>query len=435
MRIHGVTTFEILLGAGTVWALVACGTSDRSTRSNGAAAPTAGAGSVGATNDGGGSGNGGGGSNGGGGPSMASGSGPVATGGGPDPFESEGTLGEWQDVTPEGLSLDQQNPGNGDNYGVQDVLADPLRPAELYAFVCYQGVWRSRDYGVTWEHVYEGEKWGKPWGTAIQPALGRDASKAPVLYVAASNIAGILKSVDFGETWSTYETPKEVQDGHGTPYSVDIDPYDVEHILIAFHESPDVAESTDGGQHWKLIKTPDGNGGTSFYPFFINTGSAETTRNTWFAVPQEVTTGTTVRTENGGSSFTDLDQFQHHHGSAQVVDLGAGVIYLAAKNPDGIHKSTDYGKTWNLLSDVSSGVIAAGKSHLYTSVGLGWGKQTEPLDPTLFVARRDDEANWTAMPAPTMVDGAKRLAVTRDASHEIVVGGNWHAGIWRFKQP
>ena len=36
---------------------------------------------------------------------------------------------------------------------------------------------------------------------------------------------------------------------------------------------------------------------------------------------------------------------------------------------------------------------------------------------------------------PAIVDGAKRIAVTHDAAHSILVGGMWHAGIWRYIEP
>jgi len=49
-----------------------------------------------------------------------------------------GTLGTCTDVTPAGIDLDGAA-FDGDNFGVQDVLADPARPSDLYAFTCHQG--------------------------------------------------------------------------------------------------------------------------------------------------------------------------------------------------------------------------------------------------------------------------------------------------------
>jgi hypothetical protein len=34
-----------------------------------------------------------------------------------------------------------------------------------------------------------------------------------------------------------------------------------------------------------------------------------------------------------------------------------------------------------------------------------------------------------------MIDGWKRLSVTFDGKHHILVGGFWLAGIWRYVEP
>src|SRR6185436_21168017 len=101
---------------------------------------------------------GGGGSTGSGGSNTGGGAGGASGGAGGVPGTSAGTPGVWQDVTPAGINLAPGASGGGfpDNYGVQDIVADPVRPADLYAFVCYQGVWRSTDYGVTWQQANPG---------------------------------------------------------------------------------------------------------------------------------------------------------------------------------------------------------------------------------------------------------------------------------------
>ncbi len=148
-------------------------------------------------------------------PAGAAGSG--AAGGAGTPFVgpdggSGGKVGVWENVTPATVSLDQKTPGGGDNYGVQDVLADPVRPSDLYAFICYQGVWRSTDFGMTWKQVNAGADWGKPWGTAIDPNLAREPATAPALYAGVSNAIGFLKSLDFGVTWSITKLPASFGD-------------------------------------------------------------------------------------------------------------------------------------------------------------------------------------------------------------------------------
>jgi hypothetical protein len=348
-----------------------------------------------------------------------------------------GMPGIWENVTPAGVSLDQQNPGNGDNFGVQDVLADPARPNELYAFICYQGVWRSTDFGTTWKQVNPGGDWSKPWGTAIDPNPNRDPSTPPTIYAGVSNPIGFLKSVDFGVTWTAQLLPAAFGDfRYQQIYSVDVDPYDKNHVIVAFHEAPDMAESTDGGKTWRKVPTPPEDGGSSYYPFFLNTGSADTTRTTWLSIPQQNGSARALRTTDSGAHFTKLGQFQHHHGSAQIFDAGGGTVYVAAMEPSGIFKSTDFGQTWNSISAISDGVVTASRNYFYTAVGLGWGAVGAPVDPHVAHAPRGNDGQWSAMQVPAgMVDGAKRIAVTHDDGRDIVVAGAWHAGIWRYIEP
>jgi hypothetical protein len=168
----------------------------------------------------------------------------------------------------------------------------------------------------------------------------------------------------------------------------------------------------------------------------VNTGNADTTRTTWFTLPQQNGTARALRTTDGGATWTKLGKFQHHHGSAQLYDAGAGNIYLAAMEPSGIHKSIDFGQTWTTISTISDGVITASRDYLYTSVGFGWGTAADPLDPRLGSAPLGNDEQWSSMTVPAgMVDGAKRIAVTHDDKHDILVSGSWHAGIWRYVEP
>ena len=381
---------------------------------------------------------GGGGSTGSGGSNTGGGAGGASGGAGGVPGTSAGTPGVWQDVTPAGINLAPGASGGGfpDNYGVQDIVADPVRPADLYAFVCYQGVWRSTDYGLTWQQANPGANWQKPWAAAIDPSKSRDPQRAPALYAGNSAAIGFLASTDWGVTWTARRLPDSFGNyAYQQVYSIDVDPYDSNHLIIGFHEAPDMAESTDGGMTWKKITGADADA-QSYCPYFLDTGSAATTRRTWLVVPQINTSARAVRTVDGGATWMKLNQFQHYHGSSQIFDAGKGVVYMGAVNPNGLWKSTDLGATWTKVATGSAGVVTASARYLYSNVGLGWGSPGAPLDPELMSARRDADTSWTKTPAPSgMVDGSKRMAVTHDGAHAIVVAGNWHAGIWRYVEP
>jgi hypothetical protein len=89
------------------------------------------------------------------------------------PGGSGGAVDQWANVTSAAIILD----GANNNFRVQDVLADPVRPSDLYA-VCFQGVWKSTDFRQKWSQINSGQNGalidsGKPWGEAIDPNLSR----------------------------------------------------------------------------------------------------------------------------------------------------------------------------------------------------------------------------------------------------------------------
>jgi hypothetical protein len=343
--------------------------------------------------------------------------------------------GEWVNVTPSDISLDANNPPN--NYAVQDVVVDPARPSDLYAFVCYQGVWRSQDFGQTWKKVSEKSsvlETGRPWSAGVDTNAARDPNTAPALYTfnGYGSVGGFFRSNDFGVHWQRFALPEATgQDG----YSVNVDPYDGKHLLVGFHEAPGLVESTDGGETWKGIQVP-AQSGSSIYAYFIDTGDAATTRKTWIVVAQANAQGNgTSRTEDGGATWTKVDGIEHGHGTSQTYQPKAGTIYLPGvygHEGNGIYRSRDFGKTWHVVNTTANTTVIGTPSYLYSNTAQGW----DPGYALQMRASVSDDATWKATTdPPTMTDGSKRLVTTFDGTHYIVVGGNWHAGIWRYVEP
>ena len=353
---------------------------------------------------------------------------------------SGGVVGEWSDVTPAGISLRNAD-FNNDNYGAQDVLVDPARPSDLYAFFCHQGVFKSADYGLTWKKVNTGENGsaidsGKPWGSAIDTDRCRDSNTPPTLYATGSQ-GSFWRSTDGGVNWKSFPLPEDGKPRPQDGYNVDVDPYDGRHLILGFHEESGLAESTDGGESWRSIALDGGmRSGVSWYAFFIDTGDPKTTRSTWLMIAQ-ATGGNdgTWRTGDGGATWKRVESNEHGHGQAQIFQSG-GVVYMAGVYGTmgwGVYRSTDFAATWTHVgsSGGQNGVYGTGKYVYAQSGGANAGGVDQSLSER---APLPDGTSWSTWAVP-VGNGPKHAAVTYDGAHYIVVTGNWLSGLWRYVEP
>jgi photosystem II stability/assembly factor-like uncharacterized protein len=359
--------------------------------------------------------------------------GSVATGGAAGaPPPATGTPGVWENVTPAGLALGWDAAAGG---VAHHVLVDPARPTDAYALTSdNQGVWKSTDYGAAWTRVDTSPQLkGSQRASAIDSNRSRDPSTPPTLWtVNYGDGDNVWKSTDGGVSWRKIALPAvaEFSPYDRDPYSFAVDPYDGTHLLMGFHGTRELAESTDAGETWTVITTPSGFG-SSVYPFFIDTGSSSTTRKTWL-------TQAMWRTTDGGASWTQVSTLEHVHGNGQIFDAGSGVIYAAGVGgPEGhgIYRSADYGATWKRVNDgtIQNGLYA---SATYIYADYGWatgGGQSQKLQR----APRNPGTSWSNYAATPsgMVNGSNHAAVAFDGTHYILITGNWTAGIWRYVEP
>jgi len=339
--------------------------------------------------------------------------------------------GVWENVTPAGINLSPNYPSTANGYGVQDVLADPIHPGTFYAFVCYQGCWKSTDWGTSWVQVDTDNKLegGRPWGEAIAP----DGS-----YMLACNgyntagDGGAWKSTNGGVTWTSYAIPDP--DGYNDPYNFDIDKSNAQHALASMHGSAIIWESQDGGQTWANRGSP---AGSSPYIFFL-------TSTTWLAVPGWDDTTRTMRTTDSGTTWTAVSPtalyngnlpMEHFHGNEQIAIDPSGIIYVPSET--GIYRSTDGGASFTQVNGNGTSSVFATATTLYAE--YAWALNSSPVTPNPLTSPLTNGTSWTAMPTPpaAMTNGAKRAAVAYNAAtaNYVIVSGNWTAGIWRYTEP
>ena len=142
----------------------------------------------------------------------------------------------------------------------------PSQPNVFYIGVVNGGVWKSTDYGRTWDPIFDREGTGSIGAIAVAP------SDPNIVYVGSgeglqrpdlSTGNGIYKSTDAGRTW----THLGLRDGQQIPQII-VDPRDPNRLFVAVLGHPygpnaerGIFRSTDGGQTFEKVLYRDENVG------------------------------------------------------------------------------------------------------------------------------------------------------------------------------
>lgn len=338
-----------------------------------------------------------------------------------------GTSGVWTNVSNGSWDLDSTHNSN-DNAGVQDILADPVTAGVFYTFLCYQGCWKSIDYGLTWakQSTAGGPlDFGKPWGQDIAPdgsymlaTNGNSAEGTP------QGHACVFKSTDHGVTWS-----RSADVGHD-PYNVNICPSDQTQALVGSHNDDAVLMSTDSGATWSLAISGM-TGGTGGYVQYLQDA------NHAIYIGQD-TDDVYLLTKSGtwsSAAIATLTNAGHGHGAYQGYrDPTSGRYYHPAGSntgEDGIWTSDDNAATFTQRYSASGeSAIAATPLTLYAMFSFPNGNAG--ANPRFTTATRSGGTSWATNTSPGMSNGAKRFAVGTDGARWVILAGCWNAGLWRY---
>ncbi len=262
----------------------------------------------------------------------------------------------------------------------------PSQPNVFYMAQVNGGVWKSDDYGRTWNPIFDNESTQSIGAIAVAP------SDPNIVYVSSGEGLhrpdlsvgnGIYKSTDAGKTW----THLGLADGQQIP-ALAVDPRDPNKIFAAvlghpYGPSPErgIYRSSDGGQSWQKVISKDENTGGSDVE--IDPSNPDTV----YASMWEVREG----------PWEDRNEYN-----------GSG---------GGLFKSTDGGNTWHPLTnglpkDLSQIYVAIAPSdprRLYATLSTASGK--------LSVYRSDDAGdNWsqiTTDPRPSGRIGGGDLPIPK----------------------
>lgn len=142
----------------------------------------------------------------------------------------------------------------------------PSQPNVFYIGVNNGGVWKTNDYGRTWQPIFDDQPTGSVGDVAVSP------SNPDVLYVATGEGIqrpdlsvgdGVYKSIDGGKTWKNTGLNDGLQIG-----GLAIDPQNPDRVFAAVLGHPygpnaerGLFRSLNGGKSWEKVKFIDENTG------------------------------------------------------------------------------------------------------------------------------------------------------------------------------
>ena len=295
----------------------------------------------------------------------------------------------------------------------------PANPRVLYlGALPGLGLWKSLDGGNTWGNgpigktLYgsfdgnapildgDGKPMLNPWTTKNNAyddpranwSMAVDPTNADVLYAMCnfSGPQGLYKSTDGGDTWRYVMTPEHNKAMTPDFYSVTIDPApgNNQHILATFHSgwnftgNAGIAESPNGGKDWVLWAPKSLQGKI---PDFDNTGSRQTTIH--YTLP------------DAGAGHNVFFLGKKDNGDPDTE----GKYWIWATQGAGFFRTIDGGMTWNPVVSVGSETFSmmhgAGGMYRATNGVLYMGANRYLLRST------DNGASWANAGVTSTQDG------------------------------
>jgi hypothetical protein len=284
-------------------------------------------------------------------------------------------------------------------------------------------MYKTTDCGASWEHVNTGTNGaavggGRNWTMAIDPI------EPNVLYTNSGyGEGGLWKSTDSGVNW-TQLFPADSVFAQAVDYNfvelVALDPTDHQHLVVSSHAGCKgdaagpicLAESTDAGTSWKMIK---GDPGMSYEA----SGHALIDHDTWLYFQ---VFGGIFLTTDAGETWTHPHTQYAMNQTGEIPRDQNGNYYVAS--PGGVVKSAD-GLAWSLIpGSPRSSSLAGDGTVLFTSIN-----DSNPATP--YSTSSGDFSTWEAYESPQMSKGSWLMRY--DVDHHLLYSSNELGGFWRVR--
>lgn len=245
------------------------------------------------------------------------------------------------------------------------LAAIPSQPSVFFIGAVNGGIWKTNDYGRTWQPIFDDQPTGSIGAIAIAP------SNPDIIYVGSgeglhrpdlSTGDGIYKSSDGGKTW----THLGLRNGQQIP-RIAIDPRDPSRLFVAvlghpYGPNPErgIFRSTDGGQTFQKVLYKDENTGGSDVeldpanPEIVYAGLWEAREGPWENSQWSGTRGGMFKSTDGGNTWRQLTNGLPT-GAEAVVQANIAIaasnptrLYAAIATPHslGLFRSDDAGEHW-----------------------------------------------------------------------------------------
>jgi photosystem II stability/assembly factor-like uncharacterized protein len=245
----------------------------------------------------------------------------------------------------------------------------PSQPNVFYIGQVNGGVWKSTDYGRTWNPIFDHESSQSIGAIAVAP------SDPNIVYVASGEGLhrpdlsvgnGIYKSTDAGKTW----TQLGLRDGEQIP-ALAVDPRDPNRVFAAVlghpygpSEERGIYRSTDGGATWQKVISKDENTGGSDVeidpsnPDVVYAAMWEAREGPWEDANKfDGTGGGLFKSTDGGSTWRQLTEGLPKDLAQIYVAIAPSDskrIYATLATASGglhVYRSDDAGENWAKITD------------------------------------------------------------------------------------
>ncbi len=301
------------------------------------------------------------------------------------------------------------------------------QPNVFYIGAVNGGVWKTNDYGRTWNPIFDDQPTGSIGAIAVAP------SDPNIIYVGSGEGLqrpdlsigdGIYKSIDAGKTW----THLGLRDGQQIP-QIAVDPRNPNRLFVAVlghpygaNEERGIFRSTDGGQTFQKVLYKDENTGGSDVeldpsnPDHVFAAMWEARQGPW---------------ENGSWSGTGGGMFESHDGGKTWKQLAKGLpedgvtqanIAIAPSRPTRIYSAVATGRgTAIYRSDDSGASWSRATTDVRPAARIGGGDlpvlAVDPKNPDIIYSA--STVTWRS------TDGGKTWTGIRGAP-----GGDDYQKIW-----